>query len=121
MVLATFRQTSGWIAMLCVATMLAFVGQGAAQAFESADHAGHHAVQAMADAHHHCDESGHEEPADHSGETHHHHSADHHSVSLGVDGAMATPIPTARQSLPPAGSVHRPGLAGYGIERPPKA
>lgn len=119
MALAMFRRTSGWIAMLCVAIMLAFVGQGSAQAFENAEHAGHHASQT--DAHHHCDESGHDEPAEHTGEGHHHHSADHHSVGLGVDGAATSLVPTTRQSLIPARSVHRPGLAGYGIERPPKA
>ena len=117
MSLAMFRQTGGWIAMLCVAIMLAFVGQGVAQAFENAEHAGHHAAQA--DAHHHCDESGHDEPVEHKGESHHHHSADHHSVSLGVDGAAVSLFPTTRQSLSPARSVHRTGLAGYGIERPP--
>lgn len=119
MALAMFRQTSGWIATLCVVIMLAFVGQGPAQAFENAEHAGHHAAQA--DAHHHCDESSHEEPVEQAGESHHHHSADHHSVGLGVDGAAAGLFPTRRPSLTPARSLHRPGLAGYGIERPPKA
>lgn len=105
--------------MLCVAIMLAFVGQGVAHAFENAEHAGHHAAQAG--VHHHCDESGHDEPVEHADDSHHHHSADHHSVGLGLDGAAASLFPTTRQSLIPARGVHRLGLAGYGIERPPKA
>jgi hypothetical protein len=119
MALAMFRCTSRWLALLCVAVMLAFIGQGAAQAFENAEHAGHHATQT--EVHHHCDLSGHDEPAGHAGEGHHHHGADHHSVGLAVDGAWTSLFSTARASLSPSRSVHRPGLAGYGIERPPKA
>lgn len=107
--------------MLCVAIMLAFVGQTAAQAFETAEHSGHHAAKAMADAHHHCDESGHDQPAEHAGETHHHGSADHHSVGLGVEAGLAVLAFGTRQNLFPVRSVQRSGLGGYGIERPPKA
>lgn len=107
--------------MLCVAIMLAFVGQTAAQAFETAEHAGHHAAKAMADAHHHCDESGHDQPAEHAGETHHHSSADHHSVGLGAEAGIVVLATSVRQILAPAHSAPRSGLAGYGIERPPKA
>jgi hypothetical protein len=122
--LAMFRHMSGWVAMLCVAIALALVGQTTAQAFEMAEHAGHHAARAVisaVDAHHHCDEGGHDQPAESTSETHHHHSVDHHSVGLGVDATTATIAPPGCRSVAPTRSVHRPGLGGYGIERPPKA
>ena len=122
--LAMFRKTSGWLAMLCVATILALVGQSDVQAFESAEHAGHHAAPGLVltvDADHHCHEHHGEAPAEPAGETHHHHSVDHHAVGLGVDQAPADPRPPATQAVAPTRGVHRSGLSGYGIERPPKA
>ncbi|MBC7669107.1 MAG: hypothetical protein H7236_11815 [Gemmatimonadaceae bacterium] len=124
--LALFRQTSGWVAMLCVAIALSLAGQTAAQAFEMADHAGHHATQAAGDVgddHHHCDDAAIDDPAspgDPAGEPHQHH-VDHHAVGLGVDLAMPLAAPAHRQSVAPARSVHHAGLAGCGLKRPPKA
>lgn len=109
--------------MLCMAAILSLAVQGAAQAFEAGDHAAHHATQDQMDGaenHHHDEDPSHDEPADPVGEPHHHHPADHHSVSLGAELAAVATLPAVRASIAPTGDQRPAGLAGAGLERPPK-
>ena len=120
MSLAILRRTNGWIPMLCMAMALLLAIHTTAQAFEIADHTGHHFAEAMADAVDDHDDDGGDKPADPGDKPDHHHT-DHHSVGLLCDPAAAKHQPFRGQDAPPATSLMRTGLSGYGIERPPKA
>lgn len=120
MSLAILRRTGGLAAMLCMAISLALAVQTTAQAFEMADHAGHHFAESAADLTDDHDEGDREKPSDPADKPDHHHT-DHHSVGLVADLAVVKYAPLRRQNALPAPGMMRAGLAGYGIERPPKA
>lgn len=110
--------------MLCMAMIMTFAAQGAAQAFEAGDHAAHHATQGQTDGvenHHHCEYPSQDEPAEPLGEPHHHHHADHHVVSLGADLTTVAALSPMRDTLAPTGDLGPAGVTGAGLERPPKA
>lgn len=115
------RRTSGLIAMLCMAISLALAVQTTAQAFEMADHAGQHFAESIPDDHadDHAD-GDREKPSDLTDKPDHHHT-DHHSIGLLVDLAVVKYAPLRHQNAAPSPGVMHAGLAGYGIERPPKA
>lgn len=116
MSLALLRRTSGLVAMLCMAISLTLAVQTTAQAFEMADHAGHHFAEAGADH----DDGDRETPSDPADKPDHHHT-DHHSIGLVADLAVVKYAPSRRQAASPIPGMMHAGQACYGIERPPKA
>lgn len=120
MSLAILRRTSGLVAMLCMAISLALAVQTTAQAFEMADHAGHHFAESTADVADDHDDGAREKSSDPADKPDHHHT-DHHSIGLVADLAVVKYAPLRHQNAPPTPGMMRAGLAGYGIERPPKA
>lgn len=111
--------------MLCMTIALCLVGESSVQAFEMAEHASLHAADATLNAPLEASDRVDAAkdggvPTDLAGEDHHH-PADHHSVGLLTDMATAEPGLLPGQGVAPASGLRRTGLAGYGIERPPKA
>lgn len=106
--------------MLCMAISLALAVQSTAQAIEMVDHAGHHFAESTADASGDHDDGDREKPSDPADKPDHPHT-DHHSIALVADLAVVKYAPVRRQNASPTPGMMRAGLAGYGIERPPKA
>lgn len=111
--------------MLCIAISLTLAVQTTAQAFELADHAGHHFAEATADVTHDHndrdqDDGDREKPSDPADKPDHHHT-DHHSIGLVADLAAVKYAPLRRQAASPIPGMMHTGQASHGIERPPKA
>jgi len=117
---AISRPTNGLIAMLCMAISMVLAVQTSAQAFEMADHASHHFAESTSDASGHHYGSDSENSSDPADKLDHHHT-DHHSIGLTTEPAVVNYPPLHRQNRPLTLGMMRDGLAGYGIERPPKA